>query len=111
MERRLLRTITNKIKKQKTNKPAYQLPTPVLFVLQLLLLVEFNLFFVKDNIVYIFFLFRNHLTSISCELGRLARYQPREFLSALANCRRWIFLAVKFAIVNKQLKQPAKRAF
>ena len=37
--------ITNKIKKQKTNKPAYQRPTPVLFLLQLLLLVEFSLFF------------------------------------------------------------------
>ena len=38
--------ITNEtIKKQKTNKPAYQRPTPVLFLLQLLLLVGFSLFF------------------------------------------------------------------
>ena len=42
IERGLLHTITNKIKKQKTNKPAYQRPTPVLFLLQLLLLVEFS---------------------------------------------------------------------
>ena len=64
-----------------------------------------------DDIKYIFCLFRNHLTSLSCKLARIARYQPREFLSARANCRRWIFLAVTFAIVNKQLKQRAKRAF
>ena len=37
--------ITNNRKKQKTNKPADQQPTPVLFLLQLLLLVEFSLFF------------------------------------------------------------------
>ena len=37
--------ITNKIKKQKTNKPAYQRPTLDLFLLQLLLLVEFSLLF------------------------------------------------------------------
>ena len=67
-----------------------------------------------DNINYIYiylFLLKNHLTSLSCELAKLARYQPCGFLSARANCRRWIFLAVKFAIVNKQLKQRAKRAF
>ena len=34
--------ITIKIKNKKTNKPAYQRPTPVLFLLQLLLLVEFS---------------------------------------------------------------------
>ena len=45
IERGLLRTITNKIKNKKTNKPTYQGPTPVLFVLQLLLLVEYSLFF------------------------------------------------------------------
>ena len=47
IERGLLRTISNKIrnKKKQTNKPAYQRPTPVLFVLQLLVLVEFSLFF------------------------------------------------------------------
>ena len=52
IERGLLRTIagayglliTNKIK-TKINQPAYQRPTPVLFLLQLLLLVEFSLFF------------------------------------------------------------------
>ena len=64
-----------------------------------------------DNIKYIFCLFRNLLTSLSYELPRLARYQPREFLSARANCGQWIFLAVKFAIVNKRLKQRAERAF
>ena len=37
--------ITNKRKKQQTNKPADQRPTSVLFLLQLLLLVEFSLFF------------------------------------------------------------------
>ena len=37
--------ITNKIKNKQTNKTAYQRPTPVLFVFQLLLLVEFSLFF------------------------------------------------------------------
>ena len=36
-------------KKQKTNKPAYQRPTPVLFLLQLLLLVEFSLFFFQSK--------------------------------------------------------------
>ena len=34
--------ITIKIKNKQTNKPAYQRPTPVLFLLQLLLLVEFS---------------------------------------------------------------------
>ena len=50
IERGLLRTITRSLwapdyqcdKKQKTNKPAYQRPTPVFFLLQLLLLVEFS---------------------------------------------------------------------
>ena len=64
-----------------------------------------------DNIKYIFCLFRNLLTSLSCELPRLARYKPREFLSARANFGQWIFLAVKLAIANKQLKQLADRAF
>ena len=59
IERGLLRTITrslstsviiNEIKKQKTNKPAYQRPAPVLFPLQLLLLVEFSLFFFQRKI-------------------------------------------------------------
>ena len=46
IERGLLRTITRSLdKKQKTNKAAYQRPTLVLFVLQLLLLVEFSFFF------------------------------------------------------------------
>ena len=62
-----------------------------------------------DNIKYIFGLFRNLLASLSCELPRPARYQSREFLSARASCGQWIFLAVKFAIVNKQLKQRAAR--
>ena len=37
--------ITSKRKKQQTNKSADQRPTPVLFLLQFLLLVEFSLFF------------------------------------------------------------------
>ena len=53
IERGLLRTLSRSLwapdyqydKKQKTNKPAYQRPTPVLFLLQLLLLVGFSLFF------------------------------------------------------------------
>ena len=63
------------------------------------------------NIKYIFCVFRNHLTSLSCELARVARYQPREFLRARADCKQWIFLAVQFAIINKQLKQCAEQAF
>ena len=38
------------------------------------------------NIEALFCLFMNHLTSLSCELARLAIYQPREFLSVRANC-------------------------
>ena len=58
IERWLLRTstrsiwvpeITNKRKKTKTNKPADQRPTPVLFLVQLLLLVEFGLFFFQSK--------------------------------------------------------------
>ena len=54
IERGLLRTITgslwapvitSKRKKQQTNRSADQRPTLVLFLLQLLLLVEFSLFF------------------------------------------------------------------
>ena len=45
-----------------------------------------------DNIKYLFCLFMNNLTSFSCELVRLAIYQPREFLSVRA---KWILLAVK----------------
>ena len=63
------------------------------------------------SIKYIFCVFRNHLTSLSCELARLARYQPREFLRARADYKRWIFLTVQFAIINKQFKQRADRAF
>ena len=44
-ERGLLRTITRSHEKKNTNKQAYQRPTPVLFLLQLLFLVEFRLFF------------------------------------------------------------------
>ena len=51
------------------------------------------------NIEDLFCLFMNHLTSLSCELARLAIYQPREFLSVRANCGQWILLAVKFAII------------
>ena len=73
---------------------------------------------IVDNIKDLFCLFTNHLTSLSCELARLAIYQPREFLSVRANYGQWILLAVKFAIIvitncllNKQLNQRAKRAF
>ena len=48
-----------------------------------------------DNIKYLFCLFMNNLTSLSCELARLAIYQPRAFLSVQANCGQWILLAVK----------------
>ena len=66
-----------------------------------------------DNIKDLFCLFMNHLTSLSCELARLAIYQPREFRSVRANCGQWILLAVKFAIIfitncllkKKQLNQ------
>ena len=68
-----------------------------------------------DNIKDLFCLFMNHLTSLSCELARLAIYQPREFRSVRANCGQWILLAVKFAIIfitnYKQLNQCAVRAF
>ena len=52
-----------------------------------------------DNIKDLFCLFRSNLTSFSCELARLAIYQPREFLSMRANCGQWILLAVRFAII------------
>ena len=52
-----------------------------------------------DNIKDPFFLFMNHLTSLSCELARLAIYQLREFRSVRPNCGQWILLAVKFAII------------
>ena len=48
IERGLLRTITRSLQDPvitNKNKAAYQRPTPVLFVLQLLLLAEFSLFF------------------------------------------------------------------
>ena len=48
MERGLLRTITRSLRDPlftNKKKAAYQRPTPVLFVFQLLLLAEFSLFF------------------------------------------------------------------
>ena len=48
-----------------------------------------------DNIKYLFCLFMNNLTSLLCELARLAIYQPREFLSVWANFGHWMLLAVK----------------
>ena len=41
--------ITNKRKKQQTNKPADQRPIPVLFLLQLLLLAELACFYFKEK--------------------------------------------------------------
>ena len=70
-----------------------------------------------DHIKDLFCLFMNNL---SCELARLAIYQPRKFLSVRASCGQWILLAVKFAIkkcllptvyLNKQLNQRAEQAF
>ena len=52
-----------------------------------------------DNIKDLFCPLINHLTSLSCELARLAIYEPREFLSVQANYGQWILLTVKFAII------------
>ena len=53
-----------------------------------------------DNVKDLFCFFMSHLTSLSCELARLAIYQPREFRSVRANCGQWILLAVKFGLLK-----------
>ena len=68
-----------------------------------------------DNIKDLFCLFMNHLTSLSCELARLAIYQPREFLSVRANYGHWMLLAVKQTVESAcgagiLCRKAAKRA-
>ena len=68
-----------------------------------------------DNIKYLFCLFMNNLTSLSCELARLAIYQPREFLSVWANYGHWMLLAVKQTVESAcgagiLCRKAAKRA-
>ena len=68
-----------------------------------------------DNINYLFWLFMNNLTLLSCELARLAIYQPREFLSVWANYGHWMLLAVKQTVESAcgagiLCRKAAKRA-